>query len=531
MEQEDAVSVGSWSPSPEHRYQSPSPKRQRGRRGRSPAPQTVYCDSGAGTSWPMLTKSNYHEWSLLMKVKLQARHLWDAVHLGGVTYEEDRRALEALCAAVPLDIAASIANKRTAKLAWDAIALRRVGGDRVRRATLQRLRGEWEGLAFQPGEHVEDFAVRLSSLMEQMKLNGDTDLTEERAVEKLLRCMPKRYRQIVNSIETLLDFDALTIEDVTGRLKSVQDRELADDLESANAGGKLLYTAEQWRAFDKKKKEEAAGPSKDKRRRPRGGKKNKPRGDRDGGGAGGGGAQADKAGGADGERKANRDDLCLNCHQAGHWARDCPHPRRNRERGGAANVAQVDEDAAAFLAHGFLELDAQGSCSKAQASIFCAKNGCLELEEPRARAYLDTGNGEKMDGWYLDSGATHHMTGRRELFTDLDTSARGSVRFGDESKVEIHGVGSIIFEAKNGEHRVLHGVYFIPALRNSIMSLGQLNEGGSKVEIEHGVLTIWDRHRRLLVKVRCGANRLYVLHLNQAKPLCLAARKDDEAWR
>jgi hypothetical protein len=32
--------------------------------------QTVYCDSGAGTPWPMLTKSNYHEWSLLMKVKL-----------------------------------------------------------------------------------------------------------------------------------------------------------------------------------------------------------------------------------------------------------------------------------------------------------------------------------------------------------------------------------------------------------------------------------------------------------------------------
>jgi len=221
----------------------------------------------------------------------------------------------------------------------------------------------------------------------------------------------KRYRQIVNLIETLLDFDALTIEDVTGRLKSVHDQELADDSESANTGGKILYTAEQWRAFDKKKKKEAAGPSKDKRRRPRGGKKNKPRGDRDGGGADGGGAQADKAGGADGERKANRDDLCLNYHQGGHWARDCPHPRRNRERSAAANVAQVDEDATAFLAHGFLELDTEGSCSKAHASIFCAKTGCLDLEEPRTRAYLDTGNGEKMDGWYLDSGATPHMTG------------------------------------------------------------------------------------------------------------------------
>jgi hypothetical protein len=32
--------------------------------------QTVYRDSGPGTPWLMLTKSNYHEWSLLMKVKL-----------------------------------------------------------------------------------------------------------------------------------------------------------------------------------------------------------------------------------------------------------------------------------------------------------------------------------------------------------------------------------------------------------------------------------------------------------------------------
>jgi hypothetical protein len=63
------------------------------------------------------------------------------------------------------------------------------------------------------------------------------------------------------------------------------------------------------------------------------------------------------------------------------------------------------------------------------------------------------------------------------------------------------------------------------------MSLGQLDEGGSKVEIEDGVLRIWDRRKRLLVKVCHSANRLYILHLNAAKPLCLTTRKDDEAWR
>jgi hypothetical protein len=92
----------------------------------------------------MLTKSNYHKCSLLMKVKLQAWWLWEAVHVGGIDYDDDRRAMEALCAAVPTELGASIANEVTAKLAWDAIAAARVGGDCVRQATLQWLRGEWE---------------------------------------------------------------------------------------------------------------------------------------------------------------------------------------------------------------------------------------------------------------------------------------------------------------------------------------------------------------------------------------------------
>jgi hypothetical protein len=166
-----------------------------------------------------------------------------------------------------------------------------------------------------------------------------------------------------------------------------------------------------------------------------------------------------------------------------------------------------------FLAHSFLELETGDSRGKAQASTFrtalAAAN--LHIDESRARAFLGTGTGEeKLDGWYLDSSATHHMTGRHELFSDLDFSVRGSVRFGNSSRVEIQGVESIVFVGKTSEHRLLHGVYFIPTLRNSIMSLGQLDEGGSVVEIDNGIVQIWDR---------CSLNHLYV-HLEVARPLC-----------
>ncbi|WVZ90662.1 hypothetical protein U9M48_036944 [Paspalum notatum var. saurae] len=98
----------------------------------------------------------------------------------------------------------------------------------------------------------------------------------------------------------------------------------------------------------------------------------------------------------------------------------------------------------------------------------------LHLDEPRAHAFLGDGSSnDKTDGWCLDTGATHILTSRREFFTELDSNVRGSIKFGDASGVEIKGVGSILFTAESGEHRLLIGVYYIPVLRNSIISLGQ----------------------------------------------------------
>ena len=82
------------------------------------------------------------------------------------------------------------------------------------------------------------------------------------------------------------------------------------------------------------------------------------------------------------------------------------------------------------------------------------------------------------------------MIRRLDYFSNLDSGVQGSVKFEDASAVEIKGVGSVVFTVKTGEHRLLTGVYYIPTLRNSIISLGQLDENGSCMEIEHGVLRI-----------------------------------------
>jgi hypothetical protein len=51
--------------------------------------QAVVKDIGPGGGWPTLTKTNYVEWVAVMRVRLQVRHMWEAIRYGDVDYNED----------------------------------------------------------------------------------------------------------------------------------------------------------------------------------------------------------------------------------------------------------------------------------------------------------------------------------------------------------------------------------------------------------------------------------------------------------
>ena len=87
------------------------------------------------TSWSTLTRTNYREWSVTMKVKLRARRLWNAIDKGTDVEEDDMLALEAILAVVPAEYRKPLGTKGSAKEAWEAIAAMRVGSDRAKKAT------------------------------------------------------------------------------------------------------------------------------------------------------------------------------------------------------------------------------------------------------------------------------------------------------------------------------------------------------------------------------------------------------------
>jgi hypothetical protein len=180
----------------------------------------VVRDVGSSANFPMLTKTNYTEWALVMKVKLEARNLWDAIELGGVPIQEDRLALDAVTNAVPQEMWASVAVKDTSHEAWEATKNLRVGSSAVRNAKAQRLRREFESITFRDGEAVDDFCLRMSNLVAALA-SVEEEIPEPVQVAKLLRVVPKRLAQVAVAIEVTADLTKLTLEDASG---SVQRR-------------------------------------------------------------------------------------------------------------------------------------------------------------------------------------------------------------------------------------------------------------------------------------------------------------------
>ena len=132
-------------------------------------------------SWPLLTRSNYADWALLTQVKLEARRAWSAVHDGTEARETDRAAPEYMLLAVPPEMISTLASKKTAKEAWEAIKTMRVGDTRVREATA--LKRRYEAIKFDDSENIDDFAMRLSSLVSQLGVLGVT-ITEPDTIRK-----------------------------------------------------------------------------------------------------------------------------------------------------------------------------------------------------------------------------------------------------------------------------------------------------------------------------------------------------------
>jgi hypothetical protein len=184
--------------------------------------QRVIREVGGGSNYPTLTKTNYSDWALLMKVKLKARALWSVIENGGADEQEEMMALDGLCGAVPPEMVPTIAKKETTKEAWNVIATMRVSDDRVKKAMTQQLRRKFDLITFDDDETVEDYALRLSGMAVHLATLGE-EVKDSEIIVKMFRSLPPRFKQITIAIKTLFDVSTMSAADLTWRLKEAEE--------------------------------------------------------------------------------------------------------------------------------------------------------------------------------------------------------------------------------------------------------------------------------------------------------------------
>ena len=317
--------------------------------------QRVIREVSAGTVFPMLTKTNYSNWALLMKVKLRAPLLWTAIEKGGVKPHEDMQVLDALCSAVPPEMWLVIADKETSKEAWEAIAIMRIGDDRLKKTSAQNLRRQFDSATFKEGESIEDYALHLNSMASTLTTLGDK-FGESQVVEKLIRSVAQCFRQIVVAITTLLDVSTLTIADLTGRLKAAEDA-FEPPPSVMHHEGKLYLTEKEWDARRKKHDAEKAIGGGSSNSAHRGGRKR---------GRGRGNEKGSSSSRPSGDEYRK-------CGKLGHWARDCGSKPKKEQ----AHVVKEEEEASLLLVKSEIDMPAESSRTSAPPSYLTS----LQVED------------------------------------------------------------------------------------------------------------------------------------------------------
>ena len=76
------------------------------------------------------------------------------------------------------------------------------------------------------------------------------------------------------------------------------------------------------------------------------------------------------------------------------------------------------------------------------------------------------------DQWYLDSGCSSHMSGRKDWFVNINPSMKNMVKFANNNILEDEGIGDVMIIRKDGKRSVIFNVLYIPGMKSNLLSLG-----------------------------------------------------------
>jgi len=126
--------------------------------------------------------------------------------------------------------------------------------------------------------------------------------------------------------------------------------------------------------------------------------------------------------------------------------------------------------------------------------------------------------------WYLDSGASFHMTGDKNLFSALEEKdLKMRIEMGDDGWYSTLGMGTVSFQREHGAPLTLTVVMYVPRLKKNLVLVMMLEDKGYDVVFSKGKAFL--RHIAMGQTKRIGirVKNLYKLEVDDCATLSTKA--------
>eukprot|EP00253_Pinus_taeda_P026306 PITA_26306 len=102
---------------------------------------------------------------------------------------------------------------------------------------------------------------------------------------------------------------------------------------------------------------------------------------------------------------------------------------------------------------------------------------------------------DTLDHWLIDSGASRHFTGYKEVLSNLvEKKTNLEIILGDNATYPMKGIGIVTLHLNQGQTIHLQEVLYVPDLKKNLVSISTMEDKGFQIAVIDGKVRIWQRN-------------------------------------